>query len=153
MIDTKDESLDLEKAPLLRPRLIDDALPAQVEGPLGIPDPVFPDVSQVRECPFVRHEEEFGRRWLSLSETHPSSGVAKAALEVEGIGIVDLLAESGVASSKGDARRAVEGGGIYVNAHRVESVDATVSLGRAIEGRFLVLRKGKKSYHLVRVEG
>jgi len=82
----------------------------------------------------------------------PSSVVAKSTLEGGGIGIVDLLAEAGVASSKGEARRAVEGGGIYVNAQRVESVDATVALDRAVEGRFLVLRKGKKSYHLVKVE-
>lgn len=83
----------------------------------------------------------------------PSSGVARSALEGEGVGIIDLLAGSGVASSKGEARRSVEGGGIYVNARRVDGVDATVGLDRAIEGRFLVLRKGKKSYHLVRVEG
>ncbi len=81
----------------------------------------------------------------------PSSDVPKSALEGEGIGIVDLLADTGVASSKGEARRAVEGGGIYVNAVRVEGVDEQVGLERAIEGRFLVLRKGKKSYHLVRV--
>jgi len=83
----------------------------------------------------------------------PSSGIAKAALEGEGVGIVDLLAEAGVTSSKGEARRSVEGGGIYVNARRVESVEEMVGLDRAIEGRFLVLRKGKKSYHLVKVEG
>jgi len=82
-----------------------------------------------------------------------SSDMARSALEGDGVGIIDLLADAGVASSKGEARRAVEGGGIYVNAQRVESVDSTIDLGRAIEGRFLVLRKGKKSYHLVRVEG
>jgi tyrosyl-tRNA synthetase len=82
----------------------------------------------------------------------PSSDMRKAAFEGGGIGIVDLLADAGVASSKGEARRAVEGGGIYVNAVRVESVDTQVTLERAIEGRFLVLRKGKKHHHLVRVD-
>ena len=82
----------------------------------------------------------------------PSSDVPRTSLEGEGLGIVDLLADAGVASSKGEARRAVEGGGIYVNAVRVESAETLVTLDHAIEGRFLVLRKGKKNYHLVRVD-
>lgn len=81
----------------------------------------------------------------------PSSEIPRSGFEGEGIGIVDLLADAGVTDSKGEARRAVEGGGIYLNAHRVDGVDATVTLDRSIEGRFFVLRKGKKNYHLVRI--
>lgn len=83
----------------------------------------------------------------------PSAALPKAELEGEGMPLVDLLARSGVASSKGDARRSVEGGGIYVNNRRVADVDHRVGVGDAIEGRFLVLRKGKKSYHMVALEG
>ncbi len=82
----------------------------------------------------------------------PSHGVARESLS-GGTPFVDLLAESGLASSKGDARRAIEGGGMYLNNARVESVDAMVTVDDAIEGRFLVLRKGKKSYMLVQLEG
>jgi tyrosyl-tRNA synthetase len=79
----------------------------------------------------------------------PSSMVETTALSGEGLGLLDLLAESGLCSSKGDARRSVEGGGIYLNS--VRAADATASIGADafIDGRFLVLRKGKKSYHLV----
>jgi len=79
----------------------------------------------------------------------PSSTLPRASLEGEGVTLVDLLARTGVASSKGDARRAIEGGGIYVNNRRVGDVAHVVRASDAIEGRFLVLRKGKKSYHLV----
>ena len=48
---------------------------------------------------------------------------------------------------------AIEGGGMYLNNARVESVDAVVTVEDAVEGRFLVLRKGKKSYMLVQLEG
>jgi tyrosyl-tRNA synthetase len=82
----------------------------------------------------------------------PSHGVARESLS-GGTSFVDLLAESGLASSKGDARRAIEGGGMYLNNARVESVDAVVTVEDAVEGRFLVLRKGKKSYMLVQLEG
>jgi len=83
----------------------------------------------------------------------PSSEVARDRLSGEGVGVVDLLAECGVTPSKGEARRSVEGGGIYINSVRVEEVDEMVTADRAIEGRFLVLRKGKKSYHLVELKG
>lgn len=83
----------------------------------------------------------------------PSSTVPRAELEGEGMALVDLLARSGVATSKGDARRAVEGGGIYLNNRRVADVAHSVRVTDAVEGRFLVLRKGKKSYHLVALAG
>ncbi len=79
----------------------------------------------------------------------PSSEVAKDALS-DGVSVVDLLVSSGLATSKADARRAIQGGGIYLNNERV--VDGmTAGLSQAIDGRFLVLRKGKRQYHLVRV--
>ncbi len=82
----------------------------------------------------------------------PSSEVERDALS-GGMPVVDLLVAAGVASSKGDARRSIQGGGIYVNNRRVEDVEHQVEAPAAIEGRFLVLRKGKKSYHLVAVRG
>jgi tyrosyl-tRNA synthetase len=81
----------------------------------------------------------------------PSSEVPKDALGGEGKSLVDLMAESGVASSKGDARRSIEGGGVYVNNVRVEDTSRVVRMSDTIEGRFLLLRKGKKQYHLVAV--
>jgi len=81
----------------------------------------------------------------------PSSEIQKAELEGEGVELLDLLVASGVASSRGDARRGIEGGGIYLNSVRAEDPQGRVGVDRAIEGRFLVLRKGKKNYHLVRV--
>lgn len=83
----------------------------------------------------------------------PSTRVAPDALSGEGMAIVDLLVETGVATSKGDARRAIDGGGIYLNNRRVTDAAAAVDAGALIEGRFLVLRKGKRRYHLVAVAG
>jgi len=83
----------------------------------------------------------------------PSSTVARSQLEGEGKDVVELLAEAGVTSSKGEARRSIDQGGIYLNNRRVEERDRRVRTEDAVEGRFLVLRKGKKSYHLVKVSG
>jgi tyrosyl-tRNA synthetase len=83
----------------------------------------------------------------------PSSEVAPAALADGGVPVVDLLVGSGLASSKADARRKIQGGGIYLNNRRVSDAAQTATVGEAIEGRFLVLRQGKRQYHLVRVAG
>lgn len=81
----------------------------------------------------------------------PSSEVPKIEFEAEGMPLVNLLEMTGLATSKGNARRLVAGGGIYVNNIRVNDAARAISLTGSIEGRFLVLRKGKKNYHLVRV--
>ena len=83
----------------------------------------------------------------------PSSEVSRDDLSGDGMPLVQLLADAGVTTSRGDARRSIEGGGVYMNNRRVVDVDARVRADQAIEGRFLVLRKGKKRYHLTRVTG
>ena len=82
----------------------------------------------------------------------PSSEIIRAGLEGDGTGVLDLFADAGVCKSRGEARRFVEGGGLSINNVRVEDVEAAVTLADTIEGRFLILRKGKKTYHMVRVE-
>lgn len=83
----------------------------------------------------------------------PSREVSRGALEGEGMPAVDLLVDARVATSKGDARRSIQGGGVYLNNTRVSEVERLVTLDDAIEGRFIVLRKGKKAYTLVKVLG
>jgi tyrosyl-tRNA synthetase len=65
--------------------------------------------------------------------------------------IVDLLADSGLTSSKGDARRQLQQGGISLNGARV-ALDATVTLDQLLADRFLWLRRGKKTDLIVRVD-
>lgn len=60
--------------------------------------------------------------------------------------VVDLLVASGVASSKGDARRTLQQGGIRLNGEKVDSSEAAVS---AVAGRYVLVQKGKKQRHLV----
>jgi tyrosyl-tRNA synthetase len=59
--------------------------------------------------------------------------------------VVDLLAASGLCSSKSDARRAIGQGGAYVNNVKVTGEDAVPDAGDLLHGRFLVLRRGKRN--------
>jgi tyrosyl-tRNA synthetase len=59
--------------------------------------------------------------------------------------VTDLLKEAGLASSRGDARRTIAEGGVYINNVRVTDAEATVPDDALLHGRWLVLRRGKKT--------
>lgn len=80
----------------------------------------------------------------------PSSQLPKSQLE-SSLTLVDLMVASGVAKSKGEARRSIEAGGISLNNHRVTDMAQVATTNDLVDGQYLVLRKGKKNYHLVKV--
>jgi tyrosyl-tRNA synthetase len=70
-----------------------------------------------------------------------------------GLELVDLLAQlPGLAASKGEARRALAQGGVYVNGERADG-DRRIGTSDALNGRFVLLRQGKKRYGMVEVAG
>jgi tyrosyl-tRNA synthetase len=90
-----------------------------------------------------------------------STGTLAAALREAGTAIVDgdagvptiadLLVATGLAKSKGEARRTVAEGGAYLNNARVEDPELVPGDGDLIGGTWLVLRRGKKSFAGVEV--
>ena len=90
---------------------------------------------------------------LDIFSEAPSADVSRSEFQSNGMAAVDLVTKSGLATSKGEARRLIEGGGIYIQNVRVADVKRTVVLNDAIEGQAFVLRKGQKEYRLVRVVG
>jgi tyrosyl-tRNA synthetase len=81
----------------------------------------------------------------------PSSALPRDSFEGEGISLVDVVIICGYATSRSSARRLIESGGIYVNNRRVSDIQATIPLTALIEGLYLVMRKGAREYHLIRV--
>ncbi|HEX7795588.1 MAG TPA: tyrosine--tRNA ligase [Vicinamibacterales bacterium] len=81
----------------------------------------------------------------------PSTEMSSAELGVEGIGIVDLIARVRLAPSKSEARRLVQSGGVYLNNRRTADLQTKISTRDAIGGQVLLLRKGAKEQHLVRL--
>ena len=67
--------------------------------------------------------------------------------------IVDLLVESGLAKSKGEARRTVSEGGAYLNNERVDDPERVPSEQDMVAGSWLVLRRGKKKFAGIEVVG
>jgi tyrosyl-tRNA synthetase len=91
------------------------------------------------------------REILEIFSDVPSREIPKERFEGEGYPLVELLVDVGLFPSKGEARRAINGGGVYVNNIRISDTQDKISLSRAIEGKVLVLRKGKKNYLLVKL--
>lgn len=82
----------------------------------------------------------------------PSATVPCRHFEGAGMPLVDVLTECGALKSKGEARRAIEAGGIYLNNSRVGDVSFKVAIGDAIDRKLIILRRGRKNYWLVRID-
>jgi len=81
----------------------------------------------------------------------PGAAIPRARLEA-GILLADLMAETGFAKSKSDARRTIAQGGAYLNNLRVDSADRKLTLPDLASETMLVLRTGKKNYFLIKTE-
>jgi tyrosyl-tRNA synthetase len=86
---------------------------------------------------------------LSIFANVPSKELPRSS--VEGAGVLDVAVAAGLCSSKGEARRLVESGGLYINNRRADGIQAKVAASDIIDSRLLVLRSGKKTFHLVKV--
>ncbi len=90
------------------------------------------------------------RDLLEIFADVPSVEIPKTELAA-GMRLTDLLVRAGACRSKGEANRAIKGGGVYVNNRRVADERAVVSDKDLASESVLVLRSGKKNYFLVRV--
>ena len=87
---------------------------------------------------------------LTLDELKVAvKGMPKAQLPKDDIDIVDFLVESGVVTSKRQAREDVNNGAISINGDKVTDLAFTVDSSSRLEDSFTVVRRGKKNYKLV----
>ncbi len=65
--------------------------------------------------------------------------------------LTELLVHAGLASSKGQARKDIEGGGVYLNNIRVGEATRMITAADLLFGKYLLLRKGKRTYAVLDV--
>jgi tyrosyl-tRNA synthetase len=82
----------------------------------------------------------------------PTKVLERSKIEGAGSPLVEVLVHSGLCPSKGQARKDVEGGGIYLNNVRAAEAARTVGTSDLLFGHYLLLRKGKRSYCVIQVE-
>lgn len=110
------------------------------------------------------HGEEAYKQAVSISEALFSGKVGSLTSEeiengfrdvpsiekAEDILLIDALVEAKAASSKREARTFIQSGAVSVNGEVVKDLEFTISKSNAIEGKFTILRRGKKNYYLIK---
>jgi len=86
----------------------------------------------------------------ALDEALPTTALPAAALR-EGVRLVELFVQTGLAVSNGEAKKLVKGGGAYLNEERIDDANRVVTLDDLRDGA-ATLRAGKKRYHRIVVE-
>lgn len=81
----------------------------------------------------------------------PVTRLPRSALEA-GLPLIDALVTAGLASSKGEARRGLQGNGFSVNGEPIGSTDRMLGMNDVLAGRYVMLQKGKKNYAMLVVE-
>ncbi len=102
----------------------------------------------------------FGEHTAELLKTLPEDSLLEVmdgvptfrfdrAQFVGGINIVQLLAESGIFPSKGEARKMTQSGGVRINKIKIADIDYTLSVNDLLNDKYLLIQKGKTKYHLL----
>lgn len=87
--------------------------------------------------------------FLSVFEGVPHSNIEKEKIE-QGIPIGDFFVDhTGIFPSKGEFRRMIQGGGVYINKELVTDLNYAVNMNNLINGKYILAQKGKKNYYLV----
>ncbi len=91
---------------------------------------------------------------LSEEDLNNMDGIVKidypASKLSEGVDVVSFLAETAVFTSKGEARKMVQGGGVSINRTKVDGIDAKVTSSLLLHNKYLLVQKGKKNYYLIK---
>ena len=83
----------------------------------------------------------------------PTQELERAKLEGPGTALLDLLVHAGLCPSRGQARKDLEGGGINVNNVRATEIGRTVTTADLLFGKYVLLRKGKRTYAVITAVG
>lgn len=89
--------------------------------------------------------------FAALAGEVPGTKVSKARVQ-NGVPLVDLLLETNLVKSKRAARDLIGQGGAYVNNKTWKDLEGKVGFEQALSGRGILLRVGKKNYHLLMIE-
>lgn len=87
--------------------------------------------------------------FLSVFAGVPQFDIVKSSLPVN---IVDLLAvTTAVFPSKGECRKMIQGGGLSLNKEKISSAETQITTDMLLDGKYLLIQKGKKNYYLIKV--
>ena len=69
----------------------------------------------------------------------------------KGVDVVSFLADTNIFTSKGEARKMIQGGGININKIKVDSIELIINESFLLNAKYILVQKGKKNYSLVKI--
>jgi len=88
---------------------------------------------------------------LQVMEGVPQVTIPLASIN-EGYDLINLLADTAIFPSKGEARKMWQGGGIGINKEKISTETTHVNKAHLLQGKYMLIQKGKKQYYLVIAE-
>ena len=86
---------------------------------------------------------------LTVFEGVPQVNISRSEVE-NGINIIEFLSDkTKIFPSRGEARKMLEGGGVFLNKGKVHAVEHIVNMESVIRGKYILAQKGKKNYYLI----
>lgn len=90
---------------------------------------------------------------LSIEDLEEMEGLVKIDFAQDkisaSIDVVSFLADTGIFSSKGEARKTIQGGGVSINRKKIEAINFIVNSSLLLHEKYILVQKGKKNYYLV----
>ncbi len=91
---------------------------------------------------------------LSVEDLEGMEGIVKIDLpknDLEpGIDIITFLTNMQILPSKGEAKKMIQNGGIYINRKKVDDLYFTIDMSLLLHHQYLLIQKGKKNYYLLK---
>jgi len=93
---------------------------------------------------------------MTEQDLHELEGIVKCTFSIkelaQGVDAVRFLSETGILSSKGEARKMIQNGGISINRIKVEDIQFDVGSELLLHEKYILVQKGKKNFYLVEVK-
>lgn len=88
---------------------------------------------------------------LSILEGVPQVVIGKSEVE-QGVNVVEFFSDkTQIFSSRGEAKKMIQGGGVFINKTKVEDTNLSVSSQHILNGKYILAQKGKKNYFLIKI--
>ena len=90
---------------------------------------------------------------LSAKDLEGMEGIVKLAYPLpnlkEGVNVVNLVTDTAIFPSKGEARKLIQNGGVSINREKISDPQLTVNSNHLLHNKYILLQKGKKNYYLI----
>ena len=90
---------------------------------------------------------------LSEDDLNNMEGIVKNNYPADkiraGIAVIDLLVDTNIFPSKGEARKMIQNGGVSINRKKAESTELKIEISMLLHNKYLLIQKGKKNYYLI----